>query len=647
MPNRSVAITERWLRMGPDTFIMFQHPGAYDRAVNGQMPLLADHSSKLVDTLGHIDRMYAQDRRTLMEWDFYSFDSEALRVARGLYDEGHKGLSVGLIYRVPPTEVEPGRFVSRPGEWEPIETSMVSTPRDDRTEHLGIAPYIINQETGVVTRLSWATEHEVNTMPDEPITTNTPAAPPAPTGVAADVVNAINQGFAQLAETLRPPEPQTLTASSDPSAERRRILDAARGQSGYDSDQLLGAYLEAETAQQDPATFAEKLQSIRVITDPTDPVRNDSAPPAWDLGHELRALVLGEPSTSAGASESREILGRTKAPVAGGRGNTLAIPTRVLAEAGLKVAAGQATPDDRPPPRTHLGLMYGRSGIVMDADADVANITTTADASAGDAIGSNIPLLYNSDVDEVPVIQGAMMRLMPMAGGDYVVAAVNVPNPEMAAEPATGGYAFDNDITADDVTLKPKIVKGYYEMSRLANVQRPALAEAGLDIAIQKARIVQQMQVLDGDGQNNNLTGVYSAADVGSSDALTALSGISATVVDAALASSWTYPDDQKLVFTSPEVRRQLRTLARVNGVSAFLTGDTIDGGARVVQTKAFGEKTIRGVAGPWMEAGLAEWDDSVFVTIETRGGTHTLLVELFWNYVIFHAGQFHRFRQD
>ena len=113
-------------------------------------------------------------------------------------------------------------------------------------------------------------------------------------------------------------------------------------------------------------------------------------------------------------------------------------------------------------------------------------------------------------------------------------------------------------------------------------------------------------------------------------------------------------PDAGRAVITTETNVQTMRSLAQPAAVSALMSPTPAMNGedrvrdARVWTTDFFdATKTRRGVAGPFSDILLKEWDDSVYVSRRYEAGISWLLTEMFWDILVRHAALFYRFRQD
>ena len=147
-------------------------------------------------------------------------------------------------------------------------------------------------------------------------------------------------------------------------------------------------------------------------------------------------------------------------------------------------------------------------------------------------------------------------------------------------------------------------------------------------------------QILIGTGASNQVRGIYKYTGSTSSIEMTALSTVTAKILTDALDLSYQFPNEAKRIIVSPEVRTNLRTIARPTAVGAFFLNGAVDGApvlnTRKMQTGA-GEKLYRGVVGPMQDAYLKQWDDAVFVHTRYEEGNQIMVLETFWDMVLAH----------
>ena len=192
-------------------------------------------------------------------------------------------------------------------------------------------------------------------------------------------------------------------------------------------------------------------------------------------------------------------------------------------------------------------------------------------------------------------------------------------------------------------------------LTRVLEVLEPEFEGSVLDVVL--ARFMEQMNrgIVVGDTTDSPLEdGLYGLADVGSSANLTA--AITTAHVEAALSASVHVagPDAGRAIITTATNVQTMRSLAQPAAVAALLAPTPAANGedrvrdARVWTCGFFAAaKTRRGVAGPFSDILIKEWDQSVFVHRRYEAGINWLATEMYYDILVRHPELFYRFRED
>ena len=139
--------------------------------------------------------------------------------------------------------------------------------------------------------------------------------------------------------------------------------------------------------------------------------------------------------------------------------------------------------------------------------------TNTGAASGGDAIDENIVMMVRSDVPD-PLNILPLVTNLPSVPGDSRIVTINVPTPAMVAEPGDTGYVKTGDTVADDVTFSPKLLVEKLQLTRLVNVQAPAMLAAIMNIGLAKMDEQRNSQIVYNSAGTNDITSLYNYTGV-------------------------------------------------------------------------------------------------------------------------------------
>ena len=655
MPYTITFLTANWLPFGKDR-VQFSHRRGgpdFSRIEKGQVHMLADHEATLANTLGKVDSASHDSQASKAQVHLYDVPGDPMIAkARVLMDdEEHRGISAGL------TRISDARDVGQNDQggrdyiidnWQVGEMSLVPMPRDADTDVAhDMEPYIINAD-GSRSRLSVALSatqpiplKEDPSMGDE----NSAITADEMRELMAEQTQAIADGFSQAVQTgiaaimqaqqpaadptpvqndspgggaatavLEPSPANAAPAQPDPprqnSDDRERISEMARlagEQACYDGDQVRQLQMEAVANLWTPSEYMDKLKTIQVQPAPIAPL--DSGEQKWDLGRALLSVATGNFNlASYERTVSEEIMRKSNVTLP--HPNRLAIPRGELAQLN----------------------------------------TTTASGSGGPAIEEMREVFIRSDLpDPLDIVD--MCYQIPSGPGDSYVVPVDVPATAMVAEPGDNGYAKTGDATATAVEIAPKIANNRQLITRLARVQTERLFQAILAITLQKTREIKNGQIVAGTGANDQATGVYNTANVGT---VTITAAPTVAQIRAALANGFELDDMNKAIIVSKTVDQSMRNYASPTAVARFYESNEtgmgmVDMKFPVHPTKHLsvgGTKNFRGVVTPLGDIYFKHWDDAVFVDIDYRDGNYFLIVEEFFNFVLGHASAHYRFHE-
>ena len=422
--------------------------------------------------------------------------------------------------------------------------------------------------------------------------------------LTAAIAAGVRQGNAPTDTGAQAPEQMTAMlkiASSQPELYQPGALQEL----GFDL--VLGKFANAEA-------FRDKLTSIQILHRPIGSGLSDPADAPYNLGAIMQGVLSGdfsdagvELARSNDIKKASDLSGRLSAA-------TVAIPRNLVSHSG-----------------------------------------DSGTGAAGTAIREVQGAFYDVGTpDSTDVVQ--FLTRLPGGPGLVKANAITLPQPTHTPEPTTdAGYPKTGDASAAGNELAPSILVDYLNATRLLNTIEPDYWDAVLQIV--ERRFSEQMNrgLVVGDGVNSPLeNGMYGLAGVGSSANLSA--AITTAIVESALSASVHVagPDANRAIITTETNVATMRSLAQPAAVSALMAQTTSANGTdQVRDAKVFScgffpaGKTRRGVAGPWADVLLKQWDDSLYISRRDEAGISWLLVEMFWTVHVRHPALFHRFRED
>ena len=442
---------------------------------------------------------------------------------------------------------------------------------------------------------------------------NPPAPEPEPVtltaeSIAAAVAAALHEAQDDDEEEEPEPEPEP-AAEPEPVSEDvenragiSAMADIAVTQSSWDPDIVRSLQIASVVGKETPEQFYAKLKSLQIVATPTAPLDFNERP--YNLGVALSEMAHGY------VRESKY---------------EHALSQNILS-------------------KTNLGIMPpGTLAIPMDAIKQLN--TNTGAASGGDAIDENIVMMVRSDVPD-PLNILPLVTNLPSVPGDSRIVTITVPTPAMVPEPGDTGYVKTGDATADDVTFSPKLLVEKLQISRLQNVQAPAMLAAIMNIGLAKMDEQRNSQIVYNAAGTNDITSLYNYTGVLTSTALAAVANLTAAVVNTGVQASFAIDDGTKRILVSPEAETAFKGLAQPASVGRFYENGTVDG-IPVLPTQYFGStKPARGIVGPMSQIYVKNWDGAVFVSRRYEDGNDYLLLEVFWDMQLVHPALFYRFAQ-
>ena len=574
----------RRLAFDPDTF-QGVRPGA---------PLLADHVNASGRVAGRvltawIDRNAGAALGTV---EIYQDGIEASAHVRRLLNAGHRGASIqhdGVV------EPSPDR----------IGPNMV---RNWGIAHLAIVGQGADPSAGQLSADDGNVYFDLEIMPPEERDMTTPnpfnldAALPA---LTAAIAAGIREGSA--------PTDTDGTAAADKMSTMLKI--AASQPELYQAGTLQELALDMAMGRiSTPDAFRAKLDTIQIISRPQAPGISDAEVTQYDLQAVMQGTLSGD-LTSASKEVSRSTEIKAKSEI-GGRlsADAIAVPLNELA--------------------SHSG-------------------TTGAGASAT-AIQEITAAFYDSGVPDSTNVLPYLTRL-PGGPGIAKPVAISAPQPGHVGEPTDSGYVKTGDATGTGNDMVPNLLVDYLSITRVLEVLEPMYWGEVLTVVLDRFVEQQNKSLVVGDTANSPLeNGLYGLTGIGSSGNLNA--AITTALIESALAASVHVagPDAGRAIVTTPSNVQTMRSLAQPSAVSALMSPTPAANGldmvrdARVWTTDFFdATKTRRGVAGPFSDILLKEWDDSVYVSRRYEAGINWLLCEMFWDVLVRHPALFYRFRED
>ena len=570
-----------------------QFDAASFRGPTPSAPVLADHVNATGRVAGRVLSAWA-DRRTgavLGDIEIYADNIEASASVRRLLAAGHRGASIN--YDADRRQPNPDGTTSL-FDWQ--------------IAHLAIVGQGADPTAGPVDLSADATSAMFNLeiMPQEgDMTTPNPfdldAALPALTAAIAAGVrqgNAANDTGAQ--------GPEQMTAMLKIAGQQPEIFPPA-ALSELALDLVMG---KVST----PEDFRAKLTSIQIMPKSIAAGISDAEVSQYDLQAVMAGLISGDMSgVSKELSRSHEI--KTKSEIAGRlSADAIAVPLNQLA--------------------SHSG--------------------TTGDGASGSSIPEITAMFYDVGTPDSTNVLPYLTRL-PGGAGIAKPVAITAPQPGHVVEPLDAGYAKTGDAAGVGYEMRPHMLIDYLSITRVLDVLEPEYWGEVLDVVLNRFGEQQNLAIVSGDTANSPLAaGLYGLAGIGSSANLTA--AITTANVEAALSASVHVagPDAGRAIITTPANVQTMRSLAQPTAVAALMSptpamnGEDMIRDARVWTSGFFdATKTRRGVAGPFSDVLLREWDDSVYVSRRYEAGISWLLTELFWDVHVRHPALFYRFRED
>ena len=453
-----------------------------------------------------------------------------------------------------------------------------------------------------------------NSLPNDGSIAN-PADPPAPASLAAELVAALQAaGVLPTDNSGDPGDPTPDPTPADPSANSgfgdriNAMADTAAEQKAYDASAVRELEREAMRNSMSNEEFEEKLRTLAIQPNPVAPPNNSDDP--YDFGNVLSYLTSGQADLARYEVEQ----------------STERIRESELARYGIRPINALAVPMEQIMRLSTQGL------------------ATAGATRGGAAVSEMLEMVYSADVEDPLDLMPYVTRLVGTSGEAKFV-KWDVANPSSVAEPNDSEYAKTTDSVADETALKPTLLVGKYQLTRLLSVMDPDAPANIFRIGLDKMRRVQAAQQVYG-GAANEVDGIYNLANVGST---TVTAAPTAAEVRAALRASWKVANN-RAVISSPANVDSWRNLASPAAVARFLEMDgmmpTVDGNM-VLQTEHFtSAKPYRGFAGPLSEIFVREWDGAVYVSRREQDGLQYIVLELFWNQFVRYPALFHRFHE-
>ena len=574
----------RRLAFDPATF-QGARPGA---------PVLADHVNATNRIAGRI-LTAAVDRNAgavLGTIEIFDDSIESAGNVRRLLDAGHRGASIrhdGVV------EPSPDRF----------GPNMV---RDWGIAHLAIVGEGADPTAGQMAASDEKTAYfDLEIMPPEDdMTTPNPF----------DLATALPALTSAIAEGVRQGNAATDTGGPAAADQMSAMLQIAASQPElYQPGALQDLALDLAMGKvATPEDFRAKLSSIQIQSRPQAPGVSDAEVSQYDLQAVMAGVLSGDLSgASKEVSRSTEIKAKSEI---GGRlsADAIAVPLNQLA--------------------SHSG--------------------TTGDGASATAIQEITAAFYDSGVPDSTNVLPYLTRL-PGGPGIAKPVAVTVPQPGHVVEPVDAGYSKTGDASGAGNDMVPHLLVDYLSITRVLDVLEPQYWGSVLEVVLTRFGEQQNRALIVGDTANSPLeNGLYGLTGIGSSANLAA--AITTAMVESALSASVHVagPDAGRAIITTETNVQTMRSLAQPAAVSALMSPTpAMNGEDRVRDARVFtcgffdATKTRRGVAGPFSDILLKEWDDSVYVSRRYEGGINWLLCELFWDALVRHAALFHRFRED
>ena len=673
-------LTAAPLKFG-DLEVSFSHKVGdpdFHRVLQHQVHLLADHNPTIENQLGTVRRAWHDHEASYAEVDLYEYDDPIINKAKFLLESGEQqGLSAGIVRIGNIKRV--GRRKLLIENWELGEISVVAMPKDSNTavapsrpagqkapEQQAAAllplqssePFYVNLALGTLSGTQAGAEllaladqsnftmEEDETMTKEELlalmasdpnafanllaqaqaTAAVADAPPqavtatvdAPDwtavaeAVAERVLSGVNLGAQAAPESLVASAQEALEASVAPPVDPRlaAMADIAAGQEKvYDAQAVRSLQLEAVQMGMTIEDFGTKLKTLQLQPDPVAP--NDSNEQAYDIGAALLSMAYGNQTMAKYEQDvSLGILSQSNLGVHGP--GVLAIPRNVvedLMQLNTQILGGGG--GDAAPAR------YNQPGMYIRAD---------------------VP----DPLDILPLV-----TMLPSGPGDPRIIKITVPSPAGVAEPGDGGYGITGDASVAAISITPHLIVGKLAISRVTNVEAPQLLTNILTIALARLRELQNQHLLTG-GAGVDIQGLYGYSGIGTSAALTTVAGVDVDVVEAAIKTSFAFPNGNRRIIIGTEMESAWKKLARPDSVDAFYVNRQVNG-VPVLETNYItaGGKAVRGLVGPFADIYVKQWDNAIFVSRRYEDGNDILVVEMFWDMMVGHPEQFYRFRQD
>ena len=669
-------ITNEKLPLGFGYSIRYNHNQGspnFGRVDKGQVMLLSNHDSSVEKVLGTVKNAYHDAASSFADIDLLELeDDPAIKRASALLNNKMQGISAGIL--VHEAHVE-GRTLEV-DKWELVELSITPVPRDSGTT---IDMGFIANEGGANGLIAEYFNNAGDPAPTNP-PANPPADPPADPPIdppiqtnseddmatleeVAELLKSNNASLAegigaQVAEALKknaeepPPgdpvimEPEDEPEDTDPNrveghpvgckcdeceASRntaslppvdhptviKSMVDIAVNQSRFNKETVLELHRQSVAEGMKKDDFVTKLETIAIHPSPFAPNSSEPAK-GYDLGLALTEMMRGRiKDSSYEHALSDDILNKSEMPIY--NPNTLAIPWNVILN----------------------NTKYGG---------------TAGTDSVGTAVLEELLPIIRKDVPDPLNIVPLFTRL-PSTPGESNVVYIDVPTPTMVEEPGDTGYVKTGDSFTEKVPMTPKLQVDRVLITRLSGVTVPTLLASILNIGLQMMNEQMNRLSLVGRGSANfEVDGLYSGSRVTAESAeMTQLSDITAKIVTDSLDQSFQIANADKLIIVSPEVRTNMRTIARPTAVGAFFVNGAIDE-APVTPTdylkiyNAGGMVTggqYRGLVGPMADCFLKQWDDAVFVHTRYEDGNQIMVLETFWDLLPTHPELWYKIKDD
>ena len=222
---------------------------------------------------------------------------------------------------------------------------------------------------------------------------------------------------------------------SSPNMDRiNAMVEIANSQDIWDKAKLAELHLLAAETDMPAATFREKLESIRINVDRSSAPESTGGANGAGGGYDVPAALSAWWSADYRKApseweQSQHILSKSNVKL--GDSSVLAIPMEAIKQ----------------------------------LNATVLGVTGTGDVSGG--VEESV-FMYRADTpDPLAELLLPFLTSLPAFAGDAVLQPLTVPSPQMVAEPGSTGYAETGNISGTPTVLKPKLIVGYYALSRL------------------------------------------------------------------------------------------------------------------------------------------------------------------------------------